>query len=103
MIPVVIIWLAKKCFRKQRHRQYIKFLLTRIIAVTVLLLFSFTLFSQELTHKYAVMYGDENVGSMQLYIKKCGDETYMRMVSDVQMRFIFKIAVKSEEEACFKD
>jgi hypothetical protein len=102
MIPVFIIWLTKKYFQKQEQQQFIKFLLRRIITVTVLLLFSFTLFSQELTHKYAVLYKGDNVGTMQLYVKKSGDEVYMKMVSSVQMRFVFKIDLKSEEEASFK-
>lgn len=102
MLPALIIWLIKKYLPKKANHAYVKFFLKRLIAVTILLLASLTLFSQELTHKYVVLYKDDNVGSMQLYIKKSGDDMYMKMVSSVKMRFIFSVNVKSEEEASFK-
>ncbi len=51
---------------------------------------------------YTVLYKDDSVGSMKLYTRQSGEDTYMKMASNVEMRFVFRIEVKSEEEANFK-
>src|SRR6266487_792364 len=68
----------------------------------VLLLFSFALHAQAKTREYNVRYKGNNVGNMQLYQNKTGENVYMKMVSNVQMNFIVNIKVNTEEESLFQ-
>ncbi len=68
----------------------------------VLPMFSFALQAQVQTREYNVSYKGDNVGNMQLYQNKTGENVYMKMVSNVQMNFIINIKVNTEEESLFQ-
>jgi hypothetical protein len=68
----------------------------------LLLLFSFALHAQVQTHEYIVSYKGNNVGNMQFYQNKTGENVYVKMVSNVQMNFLINIKVNTEEESFFQ-
>jgi hypothetical protein len=76
---------------------YRKIIFSILLSLTV-----FTLSAQE-PIDYIVTYKGDNVGSMRMYQKKSGNTVFIKMVSSVQMRFIFSIKILSEEESVFKD
>jgi predicted PurR-regulated permease PerM len=69
----------------------------------VLLLFSFSLHAQVQTREYNVSYKGDNVGNMEFYQNKTGDNVYMKMVSNVEMNFIVNVKVNTEEESFFQN
>ena len=67
------------------------------------LLISFSLHAQVQTREYNVSYKGDNVGNMEFYQNKTGDNVYMKMVSNVEMNFIVNIKVNTEEESFFQN
>jgi hypothetical protein len=68
----------------------------------VLILFSLTLCAQVQTRVYNVSYKGKNVGSMELYQNKTNENVYLKIVSNVQIRFVVNIKVNIEEESMFQ-
>jgi hypothetical protein len=58
---------------------------------------------QEQVRLYKVIYKGDEVGTLRFKQLVTGDSVHYKMSSDVQTRFIFRIHVKSTEEAVFKN
>jgi len=95
MRPAIILWLSNKYLSVKHSKKAGGFFIA-------LLIFSFALQAQVQTREYNVSYKGDNVGNMQLYQNKTGEDVYMKMVSNVQMNFIVNIKVNTEEESLFQ-
>ncbi|PWK75888.1 hypothetical protein LX99_03621 [Mucilaginibacter oryzae] len=106
MIPALIIWLFKKyilpAFRNKTFPT-VKFLKPLKRAATILALLGLAAGSaaQEQTVKYNVLHSGKVVGHLNLYRRQQGDELYLKMISQVKMRFIFSVKVDIQEESMF--
>ncbi|MEO7211812.1 DUF6134 family protein [Mucilaginibacter sp.] len=106
MMIALITWLVKKYaipalsrYRANRNTGTIK-----TAAVLMLLLaLSAPTFAQEQTTKYNVLHSGKVVGHLDLYQKRSGENLYLRMISEVKMRFIFSIRVNCNEESSFQN
>ncbi|SDE77546.1 hypothetical protein SAMN05216464_109144 [Mucilaginibacter pineti] len=108
MILALLIWLFKKYVTPAllRHNiQPFRFLLPLKKAVTLLafICFSAGVMAQEQTVKYNVLHSGKIVGHMNLYQKRNGDNLYLKMISEVKMRFIMSINVNINEESVFEN
>lgn len=103
MIPALIIWLVRKYFTKQPPLHYIKLTVQKLLLPIAGAVLFFSGAAQDVSHNYTVTYKGDEVGTMQLAVKKNGEEMFMRLTSNVSMRFIVSINVQSEEEATFKN
>ncbi|ASU36249.1 DUF6134 family protein [Mucilaginibacter xinganensis] len=108
MIPALSIWLFKKYGRPFLNSRNIS--LSRLFAplkkATVTILFltlSSFAFAQEQTYNYDVLHSGHSVGYMKLQQLKEGNDTFLKIVSDVTMRFIFSIRVNIREDAHYRD
>lgn len=59
--------------------------------------------AQEQTVKYNVLHSGKVVGHLNLYRKQQGDDLYLKMISEVKMRFIFSVKVDIQEESMFSN
>lgn len=108
MIPALIIWLFKKYGKPfiQKNNNSILTLLPYIkytVMILVLLLTGFKVIAQDQTLNYNVLHNGSTVGHMQLQQRKNGDDTFLKIASEVKMRFIFGIKVNVDEESYFHD
>lgn len=103
MIPALIIWLARKYLHGQPLQYYIKLAVQKLLLPIGGALLFFSGAAQEVNRHYTIQYKGDDVGAMQMAVKKSGDEVFMKMTSNVSMRFIVSINVQSEEEATFKN
>ena len=106
MITALLIWLFKKYGRPflHKHKTRFAFVPVKRISVTILFLAISTLvFAQEQTLNYNVMHGDKTVGHMKLQKTMNGDDTFLKVASDVKMRFIFSIQVNIREDAHYRN
>jgi len=111
MITALIIWLFKKYGRpfliKHNTRfshALVPFKKLSVIPVTILFLAIGTQASaQEQTLNYNVMHGSQTVGHMKLQKVKDGDDTFLKVASDVKMRFIFSIQVNIREDSHYRN
>jgi hypothetical protein len=107
MITALLIWLFKKYllpFLKDRNINPLYFVnpLKRATTLLAMLCFSGGLMAQEQTVKYNVLHSGKVVGHMDLYQKRNGDDLYLKMISEVKMRFIMSIKVDINEESVFQ-
>ena len=84
------------------------YLFTRYLQSTLavfagLLFLSFTTKELEQKIEYKVIFHGDSVGNMLVYKNKTGDNVSLKMVSNVQTRFIVKVKVKAEEVSSFKN
>ena len=109
MIITLIIWLFKKyaipAMVNYKGRAALKFgkLLKVPVAVVLLSITSVRLYATETVTKYNVLHSGKVVGHLNFYQKNTGDELYLKMVSEVKMKFIFSINVNCNEESTFKN
>lgn len=108
MITALIIWLFKKYGRPFLNKHNIRFSFSlepvKKLSVTILFLVIGTLaFAQEQTLNYNVMHGGQTVGHMKLQKVKDGDDTFLKVASDVKMRFIFSIQVNIREDSHYRN
>ncbi|AYL98047.1 DUF6134 family protein [Mucilaginibacter celer] len=108
MIPALIIWLFKKYILPAWHAKsfpVIKILkpLKRAAAILALLGLASGSAAQEQTVKYNVLHSGKVVGHLNLYRRQQGDELYLKMISEVKMRFIFSVKVDIQEESMFSN
>jgi len=105
MIIALIIWLFKKyalpLFNRKGNARVLKFIKVPAAAV-LLLMFVSPLFALETTTRYNVLHGGKIIGHLDFYQKNTGDDVYLKMVSEVKMRFIFSISVNCNEESLFQ-
>lgn len=107
MITALLIWLFKKYllpFLKDSniHPQSFFNPLKKATTLLALLCFSGGLMAQEQTVKYNVLHSGKIVGHMDLFQKRNGDDLYLKMISEVKMRFIMSIKVDINEESVFQ-
>ncbi|MGZ3872275.1 MAG: DUF6134 family protein [Mucilaginibacter sp.] len=75
-----------------------------MIAITLLLIVISTLaFAQEQTLNYNVLHKGSTVGHMKLQQSRDGDDIFLKIASDVKMRFIFSVCVNIEEDAHYRN
>ncbi len=108
MITALLIWLFKKYGRPfiQNNNLSILTVIPYIkctVIVLVLLLTGFKVTAQDQTLNYKVIHNGSTVGHMQLQQRKNGDDTFLKIASEVKMRFIFGIQVNVEEESHYRD
>lgn len=108
MIPALIIWLFKKYILPSFRNKTFPVLkifgpLKKVTVVLALLCFAAGALAQEQTVKYNVLHSGKVVGHMNLYQKRQGDELYLKMISEVKMRFIFSVKVDIQEESTFNN
>ena len=108
MIPALIIWLFKKYGKSSAQNTdisifsihpYIKY----FTLILVLLLTGFKVTAQDQTFNYNILHNGSIVGHMQLQQRQNGDDIFLRIASEVKMRFIFGIQVNVEEESHYFD
>ncbi|WP_183561793.1 DUF6134 family protein [Mucilaginibacter sp. SP1R1] len=107
MIPALLIWLFKKYLAPALKHKNITPLtllnpLTKAATLLALLCFSGSLMAQEQLVKYNVLHSGKIVGHLDLYQKRNGDDLYLKMISEVKMRFIMSIQVNINEESVFQ-
>jgi hypothetical protein len=105
MIAALIIWLFKKYAVPviHRHSNNRTFKLKKITAATILLLLMTSpLLALETTTRYNVLHGGKIVGHLDFYQKSNGDDVYLKMISEVKIKFIFSINVNCNEESVFQ-
>lgn len=108
MIPALLIWLYKKYLGpalKNKNITPLTFIkpLTMVATLLALLCFSGGVLAQEQIVKYNVLHSGKVVGHMDLYQKREGDDLYLKMTSQVKMRFIMSIKVDIHEESVFQN
>lgn len=108
MIPALLIWLYKKYLAPALKDKNIKLPLFVKPFKKATTLFAFVCFSgglmaQEQMVKYNVLHSGKVVGHMDLYQKRDGDDLYLKMTSQVKMRFILSIKVDIHEESVFEN
>jgi hypothetical protein len=106
MIIALITWLFKKYaipaltrYRGNRALRTIR----NTVTLLMLLVSLKPAAAQEQTVKYNVLHSGKVVGHLNLYQKRTGESLYLRMVSEVKMRFIFSIRVNCNEESTFEN
>ncbi|MBK0377840.1 DUF6134 family protein [Mucilaginibacter segetis] len=110
MIPALIIWLFKKYAtpllnRRRQNKKYTSLRSVKTVTAVMLMMLtlSLPLFAQEQTVKYNVLKGNKVVGCLDLYKKRNGNNLYLKMISEVKVKFIFSINVFCNEESLFQD
>ncbi|MEN0055750.1 MAG: DUF6134 family protein [Mucilaginibacter sp.] len=107
MITTLLIWLFKNYVAPALKKRNIKLSvfvdpLKKLATLLALICFSGTSLAQEQIVKYNVLHGGKIVGHMDLYQKHEGDNLYLKMISEVKMRFIMSINVNIHEESVFQ-
>lgn len=108
MITALLIWLFKK-YGKPFFYQ-LKCFFNRLVipakrlSVTILFVaISSFAFGQEQTLNYNVLHSGHTVGHMKFQQRKDGDDTFLKIASDVKMKFIFSIQVCIREDAHYSN
>jgi hypothetical protein len=94
MMIALLTWLFKKyampAIGRYKGNRALK--LTRNAAACLLLLaHPDTASAQEQTVKYNILHSGKVVGHLDFYQKRDGESLYLKMISEVKMRFIFSI------------
>jgi len=108
MITALLIWLFKKYgkpFFYQHKCFFNRFVIpAKRLSVTILFVaISSFAFGQEQTLNYNVLHGGHTVGHMKFQQRKDGDDTFLKIASDVKMKFIFSIQVCIREDAHYSN
>lgn len=75
----------------------------KAVILLALLLITISVNAQEQTIKYNVLHNGKLIGHMNLFQKQTGDDVYLKMVSEVKLRFIMSINVAINEESVFQN
>ncbi|MDB5086380.1 MAG: hypothetical protein JWR09_374 [Mucilaginibacter sp.] len=108
MIPALTIWLFKKYGRPFLNKHNITFNRVMVpvkkLSLTILFIaISSLAFAQEQTLNYNVLHSGNTVGHMKLQQVKDGDDTFLKIASDVKMRFVFSIQVNIQEDSHYRN
>ncbi|MBA2563657.1 MAG: hypothetical protein H0V14_12270 [Chitinophagaceae bacterium] len=110
MISVLIFFLLKKyrltgikLSMMEETGLLIFWISKRIGIIVILLLLSGLLQAQEKTWYYQIIKNGDSVGSLCLQQWVNGNITRLKMVSEIEVRFLLKIKVYSIEEAIFQE
>ncbi|MGB4774234.1 MAG: DUF6134 family protein [Daejeonella sp.] len=99
MIIAFILWLIKKTVTSVINKTSKKTMLLLLI-----LAFNYPIvFAQTKTLKYNIFHKDALIGKMVFNQNKNYDDLYLKMTSDVHVKFLFSLEVKTEEDAFFQD
>lgn len=106
MIIALVTWLFKKyampAISRYRGNRALK-IVRNTVALIALMAINSIVLAQEQTVKYNVLHSGKVVGHLDLYQKRNGESLYLKMVSEVKMRFIFSIKVDCNEESTFEN
>ncbi|TSD64040.1 hypothetical protein FFF34_015915 [Inquilinus sp. KBS0705] len=102
MIIALVTWLFKK-YAMPAISRYKKMPAKGAAAILLMLLATTSAFAQEQTTKYNVMRGGKVIGHLDLYQKRNGDDVYLKMISEVKVKFIFSVKVDCNEESLFQN
>ncbi len=106
MITALLIWLFKKYGKPFLNKHHIRFAFAPVkrLSITIIFLALGTqAFAQEQILNYNVMHGDKTVGHMTLQKTVEGDDTFLKVASDVKIRFVFSIQVNIREDAHYRN
>ncbi|MCZ4245279.1 DUF6134 family protein [Pedobacter punctiformis] len=106
MIPALIIWLCKKYIapRIQKRNLLQKASALKVQALAFIFMAATTqLFAQQQNSKYNIKRNGEVIGQMHFSQKDDGTNTFLKITSKVNTRFVFKIDVETEDVAHFKN
>ncbi len=107
MIPALVIWLCKKYIlprlNKKNSSSAVPRLSKHAVLVVVLLVLNFTAFASKLTQVYHIKRNGEIIGKLSFSQNIEGENTYLKITSQVSTRFVFKIDVQTEDLAHFKN
>jgi len=107
MITALLILLFKKYGRPLIHKYNLAARIApavKRVSATVLFLIIWTMaFAQDQTLNYNVLHGGRTVGHMKLEQRKDGDDVFLKIASDVKMRFLFSINVNIQEDAHYRN
>jgi hypothetical protein len=107
MIPALVIWLCKKYIlprlNKKNSSSAVPRLSKHAVLVVVFLVLNFTAFASKLTQVYHIKRNGEIIGKLFFSQNIEGENTYLKITSQVSTRFVFKIDVQTEDLAHFKN
>ncbi len=107
MIPALLFWLFKKYAKPAFNGFTQRFVSNRsqkrATLSTLLLFHIFLAQAQEKTYTYQIKRNGNQIGAMQFHQKNAGNDTYLKMSSNVKTRFVFEINVQTNDEAHFKN
>ncbi|WP_131539168.1 DUF6134 family protein [Pedobacter nototheniae] len=106
MIPALIIWLCKKYIAPKIHKRTLirKASALKIQVMTIVfMIVTSQLPAQQQSSRYNVKRNGEVIGQMYFNQKDEGSNTFLKITSKVNTRFIFKIDVETEDVAHFKN
>lgn len=92
MIPALIIWFCKT---------YIAPRINKKTALSVLLAFS-TLSAFSESGTFTIKRNGNTIGHLSVSMKEEGDQTFLKITSKVDTRFVFRLKVETEDVAHFK-
>ncbi|NCD69580.1 DUF6134 family protein [Mucilaginibacter agri] len=108
MIIASVIWLFKKYGLPFliSHNISLDILLNisrRTIVAIALMIIPPGAFAQDQILNYSVLHNGNTVGRMQLQQKQDGEDLYLKVTSEVKMRFIMSIAVNVQEDSHYRN
>ncbi|HVW95292.1 MAG TPA: DUF6134 family protein [Mucilaginibacter sp.] len=108
MIPALLIWLFKrygKPFIAKHPLLFSRLALTakKLSLTFILVAVGLLTYAQERTLNYKVLHNGHTVGRMQLLEHTEGNDTFLKVASDVNIRFIFSVKVNIREDSHYRD
>jgi len=107
MIPALVIWLCKKYIlprlNKKRGLSSAARFSKPATLVILLLALNFSAFAHNFSQVYHIKHNGEVIGKLAFSQNTDGENTYLKITSQVSTRFVFKIDVLTEDLAHFKN
>jgi uncharacterized protein DUF6134 len=108
MIPVAIIWLVRRYMKKRNLKFRFpkwntgnRFPLLVVFLVSCLVILSFTSPAQYRSVNYSITRNGSKIGSLRFCQFTRGDKDYIKIESEVKVRFILSFTVKASEDALY--
>ncbi|WP_316804743.1 DUF6134 family protein [Pedobacter nototheniae] len=107
MIPALIIWLCKKYIAPRIHKRSLlrkaTALKIQVMTVVFIAVASQLPAQSQSSSKYNIKRNGEVIGQLYFNQKEDGNNTFLKITSKVNTRFVFKIDVETEDVAHFKN
>jgi hypothetical protein len=110
MIAALILWIVRRyCTKRDEQntatntRYILRPVTKKKIITTLFILLAIAVPAQEQRMNYSIIYRDGVVGNMQFYQRKTDQNIYVKVTSNVRIRFIVNVKVDTEEESQFED
>jgi hypothetical protein len=111
MIPALLIWLynryaaaaSKKRAERMQSANFHKVTNGGTALLLFLFCFSFTVNAQEKRYTYHVLHNGNVIGEMLFHQKTEGQDTFLKMSSQVKTRFVFGIEVNTVDQSRFRN